>query len=92
MLARALFAGIASWSGVGLAQSLEETVTLAVRGGLDVLLFSNTANPRLSLGDEIRAILIAEAQKDPAFRARMEESYKRIVALKTRIGGMGLAS
>jgi len=66
---------------------LKQTVTRAVRAGVDVLLFSNTAKPRASLPDEIRAILIAEAEADPAFRARIEESYKRIVALKARIGG-----
>ena len=66
---------------------LNETVTRAVRAGVDVLLFSNTAKPRASLPDEIRAILVAEAEVDPAFRARIEESYKRIVALKARIGG-----
>lgn len=67
-------------------------MTLAVRAGMDALLFSNTANPRPSLGDEIRAILIADAEKDPAFRARIEESYKRTVVLKKGIGGTGLAS
>lgn len=67
--------------------SFKETVTRAVRAGVDVLLFSNTANPRASLGDEIRAILLTEAEADPAFRARIEESYKRIIALKQRIGG-----
>ena len=65
--------------------SLEETVTLAVRAGIDVLLFSNTAKPRASLAGEIRAILVAEAEKDPAFRARIEESFNRIVDLKRRL-------
>lgn len=65
--------------------SLEETVTGAVRAGMDILLFSNTSEPRASLGDEIRAILVAEAEADPAFAARIEESYQRIVALKSRI-------
>jgi beta-N-acetylhexosaminidase len=65
---------------------LEETVTRAVRAGTDVLLFSNTAKPRGSLADEVRAILVAEAERDPGFRARIEESYARIVALKQRIG------
>lgn len=65
---------------------LKETVTRAVRAGVDVLLFSNTAKPRASLPDEVRAILVAEAEADPAFRTRIEESYKRIVALKARIG------
>ena len=67
--------------------SLKGTVTRAVRAGVDVLLFSNTADPRPTLGDEIRAILVAEAEADPAFRARIEASYRRIVTLKRRIGG-----
>ena len=32
-------------------------------------------------------ILVAEAESDPDFRARIEASYARIVALKSRIGG-----
>jgi len=66
--------------------SLRETVIRAVRAGVDVLLFSNTAKPRASLPDEIRAILVAESEADPAFKARIQESYGRIVALKARIG------
>jgi beta-N-acetylhexosaminidase len=66
---------------------LKETVTRAVRAGVDVLLFSNTVKPGSPLSDEVRAILVAEAEADPAFRARIEESYQRIVALKARIGG-----
>ncbi len=65
--------------------TLEETVTQAVRAGMDVLLFSNTAKYRASLGQEILDILIAEAEADPAFAARIEESYNRIVALKEQI-------
>lgn len=72
--------------------SLEEAVTRAVRAGMDVLLFSNTADPRPTLGDEIRALLVAEAEADPAFRARIEQSYARIVALKQRIGGVARAA
>lgn len=65
--------------------TLTQTVTMAVRAGMDVLLFSNTAKYRASLGQEILDILIAEAETDPAFAARIEESYQRIVALKARI-------
>lgn len=65
---------------------LKDTVVRAVRAGVDVLLFSNTAYKRATLGDEVRAILVAEAEADPTFKARIEESYKRIVALKGRIG------
>ena len=66
--------------------NLKETVVKAVQAGVDVLLFSNTAYQRATLGDEVRAILLAEAEADPAFKARIEESYNRIVALKSRIG------
>mgnify|MGYP002401859667 FL=1 len=66
--------------------TLEQTVTQAVRAGMDVLLFSNTAKYRASLGREILDILLTEAEADPAFAARIEESYARIVALKQRIG------
>ncbi len=66
--------------------TLKETVTKAVRAGMDVLLFSNTAKYRASLGQEILDILLAEAEADPAFAERIQESYGRIVALKGRIG------
>lgn len=65
--------------------TLEQTVTMAVRAGTDVLLFSNTAKYHPSLGQEILDILMAEAEADPAFAARVEQSYNRIVALKARI-------
>jgi beta-N-acetylhexosaminidase len=64
---------------------LKQTVTMAVRAGMDVLLFSNTAKYSAGLADEIRGILVAEAEADPAFAARIEQSYERIVALKARI-------
>ncbi|WEK05509.1 MAG: glycoside hydrolase family 3 N-terminal domain-containing protein [Candidatus Devosia phytovorans] len=66
--------------------TLEETVTKAVRAGMDILLFSNTAQYRAGLGQEILDILLAEAQADPEFKALIETSYQRIVALKARIG------
>jgi beta-N-acetylhexosaminidase len=65
--------------------TLKDTVLRAVRAGMDVLLFSNTADNRASLSSEVRAILVAEAEADPAFKARIKESYARIVALKRRI-------
>ena len=64
---------------------LADTVRRAVRAGMDVLLFSNTAKYRPGLGREILDILVAEAGSDPAFARRIEQSYNRIVALKTRI-------
>jgi beta-N-acetylhexosaminidase len=66
---------------------LHDTVVRAVNAGVDVLLFSNTAAYSAGLADKIRGILVAEAESDPAFKARIEASYSRIVALKARIGG-----
>lgn len=65
--------------------TLAQTVTQAVRAGLDVLLFSNTADYRAGLGQEVLDILLTAAADDPAFAARIEQSYTRIVALKARI-------
>lgn len=65
--------------------TLRDTVLRAVRAGMDVLLFSNTAKSRPTLAAEIRKILVDEAEADPAFKARIEESYARIVALKGQL-------
>ena len=64
---------------------LHDTVTLAVRAGTDVLLFSNTSKYRASLGREVLDILVAEAKADSEFAGRITQSYERIVALKARI-------
>ncbi len=65
--------------------SLDETVVNAVNAGMDILLFSNTADYRPGLAREVLDILMSEAGADPAFAARIEESYRRIVALKARL-------
>lgn len=65
--------------------TLKDTVLRAVRAGMDVLLFSNTAKARPTLAAEVRKILVDEAETDPAFKARIEESYARIVALKGQL-------
>jgi beta-N-acetylhexosaminidase len=65
--------------------TLEQTVTQAVRAGMDLLLFSNTSDYRPGLGGQILDILVTEAEADPEFAARIEESYARILALKARI-------
>lgn len=62
-----------------------EAIVRAVEAGVDILLFSNTAKYRAGLGREVRDILVQQAEVDPAFRARVEQSYARIVALKKRL-------
>ena len=65
--------------------TLEQTVVEAVRAGMDILLFSNTGYQRPELSREVLAILLKQAESDPAFAARIEKSYQRIVALKQRL-------
>ncbi len=67
--------------------SRAEAVLAAVRAGTDILLSSAAADPEIGPAGEIRAILVAEAGRDPTFRARIEESYARILALKARLTG-----
>ena len=50
---------------------------LAVKAGVDILLFSNTARPRSTIGAEIREILVSEAESDPAFRAPIAPATSR---------------
>ncbi|MCB9994205.1 MAG: glycoside hydrolase family 3 protein [Hyphomicrobiaceae bacterium] len=63
----------------------KQAILQAVRAGADILLFSNTASPRQTLAAEVQTILVDEAERDPAFRQRVEESYGRIVAMKSRL-------
>jgi beta-N-acetylhexosaminidase len=90
--------GQLGWKGAVVSDDLEmgaihklfgfrEAVVSAVRAGVDVLLFSSTGQPATALADKVRGILVEEARNDPAFRARIEESYGRILALKGRIEG-----
>ena len=65
---------------------LHDTVVRAVEAGVDILLFSNTTEYDPALGTEVYEILVAEARDDPAFAARIAESYGRIMALKRDMG------
>jgi len=65
--------------------SLKQATILAVQAGVDIVLFSNTADYRPTLAGEIIAILMEKANADPAFAARIEQSYARIAALKSRL-------
>ncbi|MCY1556196.1 hypothetical protein D9M68_929260 [compost metagenome] len=65
--------------------TLEQTVVEGVKAGMDILLFSNTGYQRPGLSREVLAILTKQAEADPTFAARIEQSYNRIVALKERL-------
>ncbi|HXG79030.1 MAG TPA: beta-N-acetylhexosaminidase [Methyloceanibacter sp.] len=60
--------------------SLQEAVFLGVRAGIDVFLFCHD----LARAVEAWEWLSAEAEKDAALRAQVENSFRRIAALKGR--------
>jgi beta-N-acetylhexosaminidase len=59
---------------------VEESAALAVRAGVDILLFCHEID-KAAVALEF---LCAEAERDPAVRARVEESYRRVTELKRR--------
>lgn len=63
----------------------ENTIVRAVEAGMDILLFSNTADYHIELADEILAVLMRHGKADPKFAVRIAESYERIMALKRRM-------
>lgn len=86
------FKGLVISDDLGMAAIRElhnrrESIILAVNAGTDLLLFLTTDKDTVAMAGEIQKILIAEAEADPAFRARIEASYARIKATKARIGG-----
>ena len=64
-----------------------ELAVMAVRAGNDVLVFGGTGpgTSSISLIDELQERFAEEAARDPAFRARIEASYGRILAMKSRL-------
>lgn len=60
--------------------SIEAATALAVRAGVDVLLFCHEIAEAAAAFE----FLCAEAERDPAVRARVEESCRRVTELKRR--------
>ncbi len=60
--------------------SVEESTALAVRAGVDVLLFCHDIDKALAALE----FLCDEAERDALLRARIEESYQRVIELKQR--------
>ncbi|HET7004502.1 MAG TPA: beta-N-acetylhexosaminidase [Candidatus Binatia bacterium] len=58
----------------------EQASTLAVRAGVDVLLFCHVIDKAIAAFE----FLCAEAERDPAVRANIETSYRRVTELKRR--------
>jgi beta-N-acetylhexosaminidase len=59
---------------------VEAATALAVRAGIDVLLFCHEVEKAI----EACEFLCAEAASDPIVRARVEDSFRRIIELKRR--------
>jgi beta-N-acetylhexosaminidase len=60
--------------------SVEESTALAVRAGVDALLFCHD----VANATQAFEFLCHEAERDPELRARVESSFQRITALKQR--------
>ncbi|OHD22358.1 MAG: hypothetical protein A2Y38_15775 [Spirochaetes bacterium GWB1_59_5] len=67
-------------SGAASSGGLSETCELAIRAGNDILMFSRT----LGLEDEPWTRLIRLYRSDPGFRARVDESARRVLRAKLR--------
>jgi beta-N-acetylhexosaminidase len=67
--------------------SLEESIRLAVNGGIDIMCFSgNIPGSDERIADKIHSTLRALVDKGDISSERVEQSYRRIMALKARLG------
>jgi len=64
---------------------LETAAVAAIRAGTNILIYSNYNHQRPDLPDELVGILARRAGEDAELRRLIEESYRRIVALKAGI-------
>ena len=63
----------------------EESIRLAVNAGADIILFGNNLRHAVDQGRTVHATLVQLAQQGAIPRARIQESWNRIVALKKRL-------
>ncbi len=61
--------------------SMAEAAVLAITAGVDALLICH----REDLASEAHEALVHEAERSPAFRARVEEAHARFVAMRRRV-------
>lgn len=65
--------------------AFEEAGVDAIRAGTNILIYSNYAHQRPDLPRELVSFLTWRAKVDPEFRSLIEDSYRRITALKAAI-------
>jgi beta-N-acetylhexosaminidase len=63
----------------------DDTVVRAVMAGNDILVFANDKHPDPTIPDRISDLLVKEARGNLALMTRIQESYGRIVRLKSQI-------
>ncbi len=63
----------------------QQAVLQAIRAGNDLIMVSNTANPDPQLPEKLVRFIAAEAKQDPGLMERINQSFQRIVRLKTRL-------
>jgi len=64
---------------------LHEAVVKAINAGNDILLFSNTAEPDPQLPEKVAEIIMAAIDKGIIDRARIAQSFGRIMRLKQKL-------
>jgi len=67
------------------AYSLEERVIKAVKGGTDLLVFSNVQSRDIELGPKIHRIIADAVRGGRISRTRIEKTYGKITLLKRRL-------
>jgi beta-N-acetylhexosaminidase len=70
---------------------LERAVLLAVRAGVDVLLFGNNLRHDPDIVPRVHGLLLRMVREGRLSRARIEASYRRIMELKHTVYRMGAA-
>ncbi|MFA4838634.1 MAG: glycoside hydrolase family 3 N-terminal domain-containing protein [Candidatus Neomarinimicrobiota bacterium] len=68
--------------------TLKETVTLAVNAGMNILLFKTNLYEGRSLAAVVSDIIMEQIRDGIIDSARIEESYRRITAMKERSNGV----
>ncbi len=65
--------------------SFGDAVKKAVLAGTDILVFANDRNPDIEIPNKVISILAQEAETNDKMRARIRDSYQRILKLKQKL-------
>ena len=76
-------------AGVRRTGKFAENVLRAVQAGNDILLITNISPYRADLQDQVASVILNAVENGTLSRERLEQSYQRITALKTRLPSLG---